>query len=47
MDVPHNLDKLAVFLAPIEAGDWHSVAEVRSKREDLVVNDQCTGQVNA
>ena len=47
MHVLHHLDELAVFLAPVEAGYGDAVAEVRCKREDLIVYDQSARQIDA
>ena len=46
VDVLHDLDQLAAFLATVEACDWHTIAELSCKREHLIIDDQRATQVN-
>ena len=47
MDVFHDLDKLAVLLTAIVAGDWYTIAQVCSEGENVIINDQGATQVDA
>lgn len=47
MDVFHHFYELAILFAAIEACDWDTVAQVRSKGENVIVYDQCSIQIDA
>ena len=46
MHILHDLDELAVPLAPVETRDRYAVAEMRSKREHIIVDDECAAEID-
>ena len=47
MYILHNFDQLAIFLAAIESCNWDSIAQMRGKREYLVIDKESLREVKA
>ena len=47
MYILHNFDQFAIFLAAIESCDWNSIAQMRGKREYLVIDKESLREVKA
>ena len=47
MYILHDLDQLTILLPSIEARDWHTIAQLRGERKDLVIDDERAGQIDS